>query len=521
MSFYTSLNGLKNAQLDLGTVAHNIANVETTGFKKSRVEFADIVAGSAYTNPKLIQGIGATVESISQNFSLGPIEQTGSALDLAINGDGFFTTVSAQTGQTLYTRNGSLVMDDAGFIHDGSNNRLQVFPTDVAGVVTSSTPQDAQVPAVNGAGADFAGTHGQRGRQCCRDILRRHQRGCRQGRARQLHFADRAEAGRLVELAGDRPVGHRQLWRAGRRPVRPAAVGRARTLERRYRRGAGQPDHRPAQFPGQRQGDRYRHPDLANHHQSAHLMDRLIYTAVSGMNASMLRQRMIASNMANAQTIGFRAETMQFTPMTLESQSLEVRAMNRGEVRGAQMRAGSLTQTGRELDIAMAGDALMAVQAPDGGEAYTRRGDLSVTATGVLQNGEGLPVIGENGPITLPLGSRAAVAPDGAVMVSNPETPDQPPAKIEQLKLVNWRGSKIEKDLTGLFRVPAGPEGFGVLPRDEDARVQTGALEQSNVNPSEVLVEMVEAQRLYDMRTKLVATAKELDEAGAGLMRLG
>ena len=157
MSFYTSLNGLKNAQLDLGTVAHNIANVETTGFKKSRVEFGDIVAGSAYTNPKLIQGIGATVESISQNFSLGPIEQTGSALDLAINGDGFFTTVSAQTGQTLYTRNGSLVMDDAGFIHDGSNNRLQVFPTDAAGVVTSTTPVDAQVPAQNGAGADFAG----------------------------------------------------------------------------------------------------------------------------------------------------------------------------------------------------------------------------------------------------------------------------------------------------------------------------------------------------------------------------
>ena len=250
-------------------------------------------------------------------------------------------------------------------------------------------------------------------------------------------------------------------------------------------------------------------------------MDRLIYTAVSGMNSSMLRQRMIASNMANAQTIGFRAETMQFTPITLEGQSLEVRAMNRSEVRGAQMRAGTLTQTGRELDIALAGDALLTVQAPDGGEAYTRRGDLSVTATGVLQNGEGLPVIGENGPITVPLGSRLALAPDGAVMVSNPETPDQPPARIEQLKLVNWRGSKVGKDLTGLFRVPAGDASFGVLPRDEDARVQIGALEQSNVNPSEVLVEMVEAQRLYDMRTKLVATAKELDEAGAGLMRIG
>jgi flagellar basal-body rod protein FlgF len=249
-------------------------------------------------------------------------------------------------------------------------------------------------------------------------------------------------------------------------------------------------------------------------------MDRLIYTAVSGMNASMMRQRMIASNMANAQTIGFRAETMRFTPQTLQGAGPEVRSMTSGAVKGAMMKAGSLTQTGRELDIAMAGDALLTVQSPDGGEGYTRRGDLSVSATGLVQNGEGLAVIGENGPITVPLGSRVSIAPDGAVMISNPQTPDAPPVQIERLKLANWRGSQIEKDLTGIFRVPAGNAGFGVLPMDEDARVMTGALEQSNVDPSQVLVEMVEAQRLYDMRTKLVATAKELDEGGAQLMRI-
>ncbi len=257
-------------------------------------------------------------------------------------------------------------------------------------------------------------------------------------------------------------------------------------------------------------------------------MDRLIYTAVSGMNASMQRQRMIASNMANAQTVGFRAETMQFTPQTLttppsnpgEGDNLEVRSMTSGMVKGASMKAGSLSQTGRELDVAMAGDALLTVQAPDGGEAYTRRGDLSISATGLMQNGEGFPVMGENGPITVPLGSRVSIAPDGSVMASSPQSPDQPPVKLERLKLATWRGSQIEKDLTGLFRVPAGDSSFGVLPLDEDARVMTGALEQSNVNPSEVLVEMIEAQRLYDMRTKLVATAKELDEGGAQLMRI-
>lgn len=245
-------------------------------------------------------------------------------------------------------------------------------------------------------------------------------------------------------------------------------------------------------------------------------MDRLIYTAVSGMSAAMARQRMVASNMANSQTIGFRAETMQFTPVTLEGDSIEVRAMSLGEVRGASMRAGAVMQTGRELDIAMTGDTLLAVQARDGGEAYTRRGDLSISPAGVLQNGEGLPVIGEGGPITVPLGARVTIAPDGGVMVSDPSTPDQPPSQIDRLKLAIWRGSRIEKDLAGQFRVPGG----GVLPADENARVETGALEGSNVSPTQVLVEMVEAQRLYEMRAKLLSTARELDEGGASLMRL-
>ena len=155
MSFYTSLNGLKNAQTDLDVISHNIANAETNGFKKSRVEFADIVAGSAYSNPKMIQGIGATVEAIQQNFALGPIEQTGSALDVAINGDGFFSTVSGVTGQTYFTRNGSFTMDGGGFIIDGSNNQLQGY-TATGGVIGTAIAS-IQIPPTNATGAQFAG----------------------------------------------------------------------------------------------------------------------------------------------------------------------------------------------------------------------------------------------------------------------------------------------------------------------------------------------------------------------------
>lgn len=245
-------------------------------------------------------------------------------------------------------------------------------------------------------------------------------------------------------------------------------------------------------------------------------MDRLIYTAVSGMNASMNRERVIASNMANAQTVGFKAEILQATPTTLEGQQVEVRAMSSTEVTGASMKAGSLNRTNAPLDIAMQGDGMMAVQAMDGNESYTRRGDLSITVTGVLQNGEGLPVIGQSGPISVPPGSTVTIGPDGSVLSRDPSTPEAAPTVVDKIKLVSTTGTKIAKDVDGQFRVPNG----GILPVDENAEVIPGALEQSNVNPSEVLVEMIAAQRLFDMRTKLVQTAGQLDEAGTRLMRI-
>ena len=245
-------------------------------------------------------------------------------------------------------------------------------------------------------------------------------------------------------------------------------------------------------------------------------MARVIHTAYSGMAGSMVRQGVIASNMANAQATGFRAEMLNAMPMTLKGPSLEARAMTEGEVRGASMKQGTLIPTGNPLDIAMTGNTMLTVQTDDGGEAYTRRGDLSIGATGVLENGDGRPVIGDGGPITVPPGAKLSISPDGSVMAASPENPDQPPQVLAKLKLASIEGSKIEKGLDGLFRVIGG----GVLPADEDAKVQSGTLEQSNVDPTAVLVEMVEAQRLFDMRSKSVATAREIDESSMALMRI-
>jgi flagellar basal-body rod protein FlgF len=191
--------------------------------------------------------------------------------------------------------------------------------------------------------------------------------------------------------------------------------------------------------------------------------------------------------------------------------------MTQGEARGANMKQGAVIETGNPLDVALSGRTMLAVQGEDGEEAYTRRGDLTVDASGVMSNGDGRPVIGDAGPITVPPGARITIAPDGSVLAATPENPDQPPQVVGRIKLVGTAGSRIEKGLDGLFRVFGG----GALPADEEAKVQSGALEQSNVDPTRILVEMVEAQRLFDMRTKLIATARELDEGGAGLMRLG
>jgi len=245
-------------------------------------------------------------------------------------------------------------------------------------------------------------------------------------------------------------------------------------------------------------------------------MDRLIYTAVSGMADSMTRERVIASNMANAQTVGFKAETLYSTPITLKGNGLEARAMSEAEVHGADMKNGSFSPTGRKLDVAIEGTDMLAVQAQDGSEAYTRRGDLNISPTGVLENGDGRPVIGNGGPITVPLDSEVAIGPDGSVLVANPETPNLPPQPVDKIKLASPDGATIAKGLDGLFRLVGG----GTLPTNDNAKIVPGSLEQSNVNSSEVLTQMIQSQRLFDIRTKLIATAKEVDQSSASLMRL-
>jgi flagellar basal-body rod protein FlgF len=251
-------------------------------------------------------------------------------------------------------------------------------------------------------------------------------------------------------------------------------------------------------------------------------MDRMIYTAMTAMNAAMDRQRVVANNLANASTPGFRQEIFAVTPATLKDGSLEARAMARGNVRGADMSTARVVPTGNPLDVALEGRALLAFQAPDRqGEIYSRRGDLRVSASGVLENGEGLAVLGESGaPVTVPPGFGIAIAADGTILASDPATPNAAPEALDKLRLVNPEGSPLAKGIDSFLKVPGANGATGVLPPDPTARLTPGALEQSNVETADTLVQMIEAQRAFEQRARIIRTAGELDEASSGLMAL-
>jgi flagellar basal-body rod protein FlgF len=247
-------------------------------------------------------------------------------------------------------------------------------------------------------------------------------------------------------------------------------------------------------------------------------MDKLVYTAATGLRARMAAQAAIANNMANASTTGFRADRVVFDRIQLTGggAALEARAPTSQEVTDADRAPGAIQQTGRPLDVAMTGQAWLAVQASDGSEAYTRRGDLQLSPSGTLQTGDGFLVMGSSGPITLPPADRISIAADGTLSIVPQGGDPNQPQQIDKLKLVSTQGSDTVKGLDNLLRVRGG----GTLPEDMDAKVEAGALEGSNVNMTQVLVDMIENQRGYEVQANLLKEARTMDEQSASIMRL-
>lgn len=143
MSFYTSLSGLKGAQTDLSAISNNIANVGSTGFKKSRAQFGDLFASAPTQTTKMIAGQGTRLNGIKQQFTQGTLEATDKTLDLGIAGEGFFVVEgSPPRREVSYTRNGSFGIDPNRNVVDTTGAKLKLLPIDAGGNVTSTAMAD-------------------------------------------------------------------------------------------------------------------------------------------------------------------------------------------------------------------------------------------------------------------------------------------------------------------------------------------------------------------------------------------
>ncbi|WP_448586433.1 flagellar basal body rod protein FlgF [Thermaurantiacus sp.] len=246
-------------------------------------------------------------------------------------------------------------------------------------------------------------------------------------------------------------------------------------------------------------------------------MDRLIYTALSAMQRAQEAQGVTAHNLANAHTPGFRREMLSMQQGYLVVRAAATPLLTRVQA-GAEaphdlLRSGRIETTGRPLDLALEGGAWLAVSDAAGAEAYTRRGDLRLGPDGSLMTGQGQPVRGAEGPIVIAGGFDAIrIASDGRIETR--AAFDAPFVEVARLKLVSPPPAALARGPDGLFRAAAPLEA------DPLARVTIGALETSNVEVAEALVELIEQARGFEMQTKLLAAARELDERTAALMRV-
>ncbi|MBV8471573.1 MAG: flagellar basal-body rod protein FlgF [Burkholderiaceae bacterium] len=237
-------------------------------------------------------------------------------------------------------------------------------------------------------------------------------------------------------------------------------------------------------------------------------MDRMIYTSLAGAKAAMQRQDVMANNLANSTTNGFKAELAAFRSVPIQGSGASTRAFSIETTTGYDAAPGAIEQTGRNLDVAVKGNSWLAVQSLDGTEAYTRAGSLQVSPEGLLVTQNGLPVVSDGGPITIPQGTEIQIGSDGTVT----GTANEKSSPLARIKMVT-PDSAMTRGTDGLFRSAQGD-----LPADPSAQLMDGALEGSNVSPVSTMVSMIAAARQFEQQMKLLQTAESQSQAAAKLL---
>lgn len=242
-------------------------------------------------------------------------------------------------------------------------------------------------------------------------------------------------------------------------------------------------------------------------------MDRMIYVAMSGAQQTMRALQTTTNNLANVNTTGFRADLNYFQSQPLDGEAATTRTFVETGDAGYDFSHGGLVQTGRDLDVAINGDGFFSVLSPNGGEAYTRAGDLHVDASGFLVNGKGQQMMGNGGPIALPPFEKIEIGGDGTLSIRPAGSSAEALVVIDRLRLVKPDLDLLVKGEEGLFT-----QGEQAAPVDASVQVVSGAVESANVNAIEALVQMVSLSRQFETQVKMMRSADENAEYAQQLL---
>ncbi len=248
-------------------------------------------------------------------------------------------------------------------------------------------------------------------------------------------------------------------------------------------------------------------------------MDRALFLAMSGAKQDMQAMQLRANNLANASSTGFKADLEQARAMQAYGEGLPTRVFNMTERPGYSFAQGSTITTGRDLDVAIKGDGWFSVLDRAGQQGYSRVGNLEIDRTGLLKNGNGQVMLGENDtPIIIPLPiAKVEIGTDGTVSVLPKGAPAEAMEQVGRLKMVRPDNRELFKDKDGVFK-PIQP-GV-VFDGDAGVTLMNGALEGSNVNAVAEMVGLIDLQRHFEMQVKLMKTAEEMDQASSSLLRM-
>jgi len=249
-----------------------------------------------------------------------------------------------------------------------------------------------------------------------------------------------------------------------------------------------------------------------------------LHVARTGLDAQSERMRVIANNLANVNTTGFKRdrasfETLAYQAMTAPGAASSAEnkyAVGKSLGTGVQMTGtaridsqGSLQTTGNSLDLAIEGNGYFQVTMPDGRIGYTRAGNLALTAEGKLVTEDGMAIVPE---ITVPEGSQTiTIGTDGTVSATTPgQTAPTELGKIETARFINPAGlENLGNNLLGETAASGTPQ-TGAAGLDGRGAIRQGALEGSNVNVVEELVDMIETQRAYEVNSKMIKSTDEM-----------